>query len=212
MKFSERELICFNSILDGERIFGTRFCAPKKPDPEYTKETLRELREHGLLKEEDRPNKSFMAIVNTLKEYKNAEQYLIVNHMKIGLIKDKPYLILLAKGKDGYELSAIKKELFLYQFMGNCASIARQDTGEKEDIKKLSLAQWHQEFREQKVEDLICLQSISRTQIGKTQLLYSVNGEGCIYEVQKEEYTKCGSLKMRILLMELFEITIKEAV
>ena len=75
MVFSEAELICFNSVLDGKRIFGTCFQAPEEVSKEYLDHTLLQLTEHKFLDAHRKANENFFLAVTVLKEYKEAERY-----------------------------------------------------------------------------------------------------------------------------------------
>lgn len=59
MFFSEGELICFNSLLDGKRIFGTHFIIPQHDRKPFVDKTVNELREHRLLDKKISPTKLF---------------------------------------------------------------------------------------------------------------------------------------------------------
>jgi hypothetical protein len=182
MVFSEGELICFNSLLDGKRIFGTHFIIPQQDRKPFVDKTVTELREHKLLDENNKPNRSFLLVTKTLEEYKNADKYLIINRVKIGLIKDKKYVICLARTKKGYELTAVGKEMLIYNLMLNNNFLSKQVKEEEEKAILVDNDTWVREVKGNSIENLLCIQCVENKKYKDMAFLYSKGEMGFIYD------------------------------
>ncbi len=209
MVFKEAELICFNSMLDGKRIFGTHFQAPEEASEEYIDNTLNQLSEHKFLDENKKPNENFYLAVKVLKEYKESESYLIMNQMKIAFSKDRKNIICLGKTETGYELTAMKKDMFLYEYMKSIPFLAEEDT--KERISgKTELKDWYKELEDPALKQITFIQEFKQNKFGKMYILYQKENQGYLYEPIVEKMRQGGSLQFRQLLMDLFQMNREE--
>lgn len=209
MKISEAELICFNSVLDGQRIFGTYFDVSEEVSKEYIDSTLVQLAEHKFLDGDKKPNESFYLVLKVLKEYKEAERYLVMNQMKIAFAKDKTNIICLCKTEGGYELTAMKKELFLYEYMKNILFLAEEDTKEKLS-SKTAINNWMKELENPELKYLTFMQEYNKHKLGKMYILYQKENKGYLYDPAAEVIRQGGSLQFRHLLMNLFQMNVEE--
>jgi hypothetical protein len=209
MLFSEAELICFNSVLDGKRIFGTHFQVPEDVSKEYIDKTMEQLIEHKFLDDNKKPNESFFLALKVLNEYKEAGRYLIMNQMKIAFAKDEKNIICLGKMDDGYEMTAMKKELFLYEYMKKIPFLAEEDTNESKS-SKIEYQKWFKELENPSLKYITFLQEFNQNKLGKMYILYEKENQGYLYEPAMERIIQGGSLQFRHLLMNLFQISMGE--
>lgn len=209
MLFSEAELLCFNSVLDGKRIFGTFFQAPEVESKEYIDNTVMQLIKHKFLDENKKPNESFYLAVKVLKEYKEAKRYLFMNQMKIAFAKDNVNIICLFQKESGYEITVIRKELFLYEYMKRTPFLAAADT--KERISgKIQINNWFKELETPSLENFTFIQEFKQHKLGGMYILYQKERQGYLYEPINEVIKQGGSLQFRHLLMRLFQMNVEE--
>lgn len=209
MLFKEAELLSFNSVLDGKRIFGTYFRVPEEVSEEYIENSLKQLSEHQFLDDNKRPNENFYLAVKVLKEYKDSERYLIMNQMTIAFSKDRKSIICLGKTDNGYEMTAMRKELFLYEYMKSIPFLAEEDT--KERISdKVELKDWNKELEDPALKNITFIQEFNQNKFGNTYILYQKGSRGYLYEPAVEMMRQGGSLQFRKLLMNLFQMNREE--
>ncbi|WOO37882.1 DUF5081 family protein [Anaerocolumna sp. AGMB13020] len=211
MLFKEEELICFNSVLDGKRIFGTNFSAPQEISKEYIEKTLSQLAENKFLDENKKPTESFCLAVKVLEEYKKSQRYLIMNQMNIAFAKDKKNIICLGKTDKGYEMTVLKKELFLYEYMRNIPFLAEEDSKER-IAAKTEFEEWYQDLESPELRNITFLQEFEQNKSGGTYILYQKENQGYLYEPASKQMKRGGSLQFRQLLLKLFQINSKEGV
>lgn len=205
MRFSEKELICFNSLLEGKRIFGSNFAIKEPVSNDYIQDTIKELKDHNILNENGKPNESFAATVKLLEEYKTADTYLIINKAKIGVKKSKNYLVCLAKIENGYELTAINKQLMLYKIITASPFLTRENRCEKEINMTMTQEEWFKKVKEKPMGGMLAIQSVEGGILGMVTILYNQEDDGFIYTPINKTLIQCGSLRIRRELMRKFE-------
>lgn len=208
MRFSEKELVCFNSLLDGKRIFGTNFSVKKQVGNKYIEDAIKELKSNNLLNEKEKPNEAFVAAVKLLEEYKKADKYLIINKVKIALKQNKKYLVCLANIENAYELTAINKELMLYKIITASPFLTRENRCEKEKTMTITQEQWFKKVKEKPMGGILPIQSIECGKLGTLTILYNQEDEGFIYTPINEALIQCGSLRIRRELMKILQVPI----
>jgi hypothetical protein len=211
MLFKEEELICFNSVLDGNRIFGTSFSAPQEVSEDYIEITLAQLAEHKFLDDNMKPTESFCLAVKVLEEYKKSQRYLMMNKMNIAFSKDKKNIICLCKADNGYEMTVLKKELFLYEYMRNIPFMAEEDSKERNSEKK-EFDDWYKDLESPELRNITFIQEFEQNKSGNTYILYQKEKQGYLYEPAAKLMKRGGSLQFRQLLLNLFQINSKERV
>lgn len=109
MYFSGEEMICFNSILDGNDIFGIRIPHPPfSGTSNYIEQTKVALRQHNIIKENDELTEFGKVPIRLLDFYKKAQSYLFLNELRIGMI-DQENLIILNKENNLFSIKCCKK-------------------------------------------------------------------------------------------------------
>lgn len=109
MIFSEKELICFNSILDGKKILGISIEDKEEMNTgEYIKDTIVSLKEKGIIDSEGNISKIGVLPIRALEQYKNCKNHIVINNTCFGLINNQE-AIAIKKVKDCYDISRVNK-------------------------------------------------------------------------------------------------------
>ena len=204
MIFSESELICFNSMIDGQTILGTHFKAPPEPDEAYVRQTVESLKKKGFLDKDENPNELFGVAVLMLKAYKNAKNYLFINKARIALEDQK--VTVLTETKDGFDLTRTDKAMFFEALLRETPYLLGKDDG-KINRKTLKPDAWSGSIEDEAVlSDNMWLHKFEDRALKETQIMYRIDEQGYIYSPDKEELMECGPREMRVMLMNLFEI------
>ena len=109
MIFDEKELICFNSILDGKKILGISIEDKEEMNTgEYIKDTIVSLKEKGIIDSEGNISKIGVLPIRALEQYKNCKNHIVINNTCFGLINNQE-AIAIKKVKDCYDISRVNK-------------------------------------------------------------------------------------------------------
>lgn len=204
MIFTESELICFNSLLDGEVIMGTHFKAPVQPDEQYLLQTKDSLKRKGFLNQDDGPNELFGIVMLMLKAYKSAKSHLFINRARIALEEHK--VTVLTEMDGGFDLMRTDKASFFGALLQQTPYLLRADDGAL-NKKSMKPAAWSNSIADDTIlQDNMWTHKFVGNKMQESQVLYRVGQQGYIYSPDKEELLECGPRAMRVLLMNLFEI------
>lgn len=204
MIFSKEELVCFNSMLDGNVIFGTHFKVESKQDSEYVQKTVVSLKEKGFLDANNIPNALFAIAVEMLKRYKNAEKHLFINHLRVAVFEKE--VIILSETDDGFDLTQVDKFLFFQSFLSGISYLCKEDTQKTEKIT-VTPQEWSKSLSDDMVDtDSLWAHKFTDQKMQETKILYHLDEQGFIYSPDNKILTKCGPRELRVTLMRLLEI------
>lgn len=120
MNFSEQELVCFNSILDGKRILGIQIDNTKDMESiEYVNDTISSLKEKGIMDSEGKLTKLGILPIRSLELYKSCDNYLIINNTCCGLINDSEAIIIKIN-EDSYDIYRVNKLKIVTELLEKC--------------------------------------------------------------------------------------------
>lgn len=207
MIFTQSELICFNSVLDGEDIFGTHFAAPAQTEEYmrgYVHGTVESLFKKGFLDEARQPNTLFASAADMLKEYKQAKKYLLLNRSRIAL--GSRFLVCLTPVGEEFDLTRMDKALFLAALLDNAPALKQADEIDPEQTK-VQPEVWNNSWKpDEQVQDYYWLQKTDGRNFGNPAICYHTSGELFVYRPVEQILTKCGSSYIRKILIEMLEI------
>lgn len=201
MNFTQVELICFNSVLDGKHIVGTHFKTPTQQD-DYVQSTVISLQAKGFLNADEQPNNLFVAATKILQEYKNANEYLFLNKSRLAL--GPRFLVALTLLEDDtYDLTRMDKALFFAGLLEQSPSLKNADRVELQQVQ-ISPARWNDTWKpRQTIKDYYWMQKMTNNTPGKLAISYQVDGELYVYYPAKATLVKCGPSYIRRLMMEM---------
>lgn len=204
MIFTESELICFNSLIDGKVIMGTHFKAPLNPGEDYLRQTVDSLKSKGFLNKDENPNELFAVAMKMLKAYKRAKSFLFINKARIALEDNK--VTVLTEMSNGYDLMRTDKVTFFQALLQQTPYLLQADKGVHK-MQTMKPDVWSNSIKNDTVlYDNMWMHKFNGNKMQETQVMYRVGEQGYIYSPDKEELLECGPRDMRVLLMNLFEI------
>jgi hypothetical protein len=121
--YSDAEMLFFNSILDGEGIFGFNFKAPRTIDEKFTSETINSLITKGILNDDGSisdvaPNPAIL-----LDFYKKSKYHIFVSGFRLALF-DKRDLVGIKATDEGYEIFSCGTISFVNELIRNTNVLA----------------------------------------------------------------------------------------
>ena len=91
MRFTEHEMVFFNSITKGNDVFGIPLkFRPQKGHEEEVKKTINGLIEKGVLASETELTKMGFLPARALECYKESRNHIIINYLHIALLEQSP--------------------------------------------------------------------------------------------------------------------------
>lgn len=134
MKFSKKELVCFNSIIDGKAIVGITLSKEEiKDEDKYIDETIALLKEKNILDENGKLKQIGILPIKALEEYKSSKEHLSINTLRIAILQDNKIVVIDTKD-DKYDIYMSHKALFIKEILGK-SNFMRLSSNKNEKFK-----------------------------------------------------------------------------
>lgn len=118
MTYTDSEMIFFNSLLDGENIFGIDIKKPFVVDQDFIDETINSLKKKNLIDSDNHLTEEIVLRINQLKAYKESSVHVFFENMRIALVDDENIVGMIVE-EDGYHFFTTKAYLFLHELFLN---------------------------------------------------------------------------------------------
>ena len=111
MKFTEHEMVFFNSITKGNDVFGIplKFWTQKSHEEEV-KKTINGLIEKGVLASETELTKMGFLPARALECYKESRNHVIINYLHIALLEQREAIVIIPLKNREYEMLRLAAE------------------------------------------------------------------------------------------------------
>lgn len=118
MRFTEQEMVFFNSITKGNEVFGIPLqFIPEKDHKEEVQKTIQGLVEKGVLESDTKLSPKGLLPARALECYKECQKYLIINYLHIGLLSPKEAIVIIPLKKKEYEIMRLPRTAVLYKLL-----------------------------------------------------------------------------------------------
>ena len=115
MKFTEHEMVFFNSITKGNDVFGIPLkFRPQKGHEEEVKKTINGLIEKGVLASETELTKMGFFPARALECYKESRNHIIINYLHIALLEQREAIVIIPLKNREYEMLRLPRVAVLY--------------------------------------------------------------------------------------------------
>lgn len=105
MRFTEHEMVFFNSITKGNEVFGIPLkFRPEGNHEEEVKRTVKGLMEKGVLKSETELSRQGVLPARALECYKESKVHIIINYLHIALLEKKEAIVIIPLKNREYEM------------------------------------------------------------------------------------------------------------
>ena len=210
MKFSKQELICFNSILDGNPIVGINLRQSNEKDVNvYVNETMRTLKDKNILDESGRITKIGILPIEILKKYKNAKKHISFNFTKVALLDDNKVVIIKIED-DQYNISICNKVELLHKLV-SMSSYMQKETMYENKIKKekldfMDLLKSNELYNSEAINTKVYFDG---SEI-ENKIYYWNNEKGFLYDLNNEYREELTPRGMRMKFMDLIGISLNQ--
>jgi hypothetical protein len=208
MIFSEQELMCFNSILDGIPILGVPLHKPlSSEEDDYVKATVKTLQKKGLVNEGGRLTKAGAVPVMALEAYKKAKRHLFLNRVHVSF-NDDQRITVLRKEENGYDLRRMNREFLFINILKQFERLrdAQPNQATPPQWKKSAVPARAEQLDKIPADDLLLLREVIDGHLSDSYVYYWSHGEGYVYNLNKEEARPLGARDMRMEMAAYFAL------
>lgn len=115
MRFTEHEMVFFNSITKGNTVLGIPLSfRPKDGHDKEVKRTVQGLIEKGVLKSETELTRQGALPARALECYKESNRHIIINYLHIALLEKKEAVVIIPLKNHEYEMLRLPRTALLY--------------------------------------------------------------------------------------------------
>ena len=115
MRFTEHEMVFFNSITKGNDVFGIPLkFRTQKGHEEEVKKTINGLIEKGVLASETELTKMGFFPARALECYKESRNHIIINYLHIALLEQREAIVIIPLKNREYEMLRLPRVAVLY--------------------------------------------------------------------------------------------------
>lgn len=155
MKFTENEMVFFNSITDGESLFGIPITFRiKSSQREEIDKTISSLAAKGVLEKESKLSKKGALPASAIEDYKNAKKYVIINYLHIA-ITDKDAVVIIPLKNFEYEVMRIPTEAIMVMLLKKYEILCRKTNGQVTENKYVNIDNILRELNEKRYSSII---------------------------------------------------------
>ncbi|NLK76324.1 MAG: DUF5081 family protein [Clostridiales bacterium] len=140
MRFTENEMVFFNSITKGNDVFGIPLkFRPQESHEEEVKKTIQGLMKKGVLASETELTKQGLLPARALECYKESQNHIIINYLHIALLEKKEAIVIIPLKNHEYEMLRLPRVAVLYLLLEKypilrTGTVAGKEKPQVEDI------------------------------------------------------------------------------
>lgn len=206
MRFTEHEMVFFNSITKGNTVLGIPLnFRPKDGHDKEVKKTIQGLIEKGVLKSETELSKQGALPARALECYKESKTHIIINYLHIALLEKKEAVVIIPLKNHEYEMVRLPRVALLYLLLDKYPVL--RDAAKAVEVKAelVDIDTFLQELKEQ--EGNIMVGEFRNGAMVSEQVYYWK--EEMLYQYDLNTQLKKGvnSVQIRRELMKLLQIS-----
>lgn len=204
MIFSKKEMNCFNSIIDGKKIFNIDIQEEYENEEIYIEETIVELQKKKILDENRKITKEGCLPILALEKYKKCRSYIIINNLNIALLNDSKCVVI-QKEDNGFRIYFSTRELIACLIVINSSFMKKKSNDNLElkceKIHYINLInKYKNNYESLLVKWYFCSEPI-------TEKIYSWDeNKGFVYDLKESLKTELTPRKMRLSILDDLKI------
>lgn len=197
MKFTENEMVFFNSITPGDNLLGF----PIELNVSTTidnalSDTIKSLIAKGVLDSEDKLSKKGALPAKAIDDYKNAKKHVIINKLHIALL-EKESVVIIALPNGEYDVMRMPNASILYFLLDKYKELCVKSEDIIEHDEKIEINEFFEQY-----EELVDLRSLvvgtyEEKKPIKGYVFYWDKGEAYRYDLIKKNHSKINPVLVR---------------
>lgn len=205
MRFTEHEMVFFNSITKGNDVFGIPLkFRPQKGHEEEVKKTINGLIENGVLASETELTKMGFFPARALECYKESRNHIIINYLHIALLEQREAIVIIPLKNREYEMLRLPRVAVLYLLLKIYPVLQTGTVSEKELLQLQDIDSFLREVKDCK--ENIMIGEFQDNALTKEWLYYWKNNQIFEYDLNRQIKREVGAVQVRRELLRLLAI------
>lgn len=131
MNFSKQEIAFLTSISRGRAPLGVKCPIPKPEEREkYIEEAIASMKEKNIIGADDELTKEGAVVIALWEHYRNSKRHIRLNHVYAAILPGN-VVITVSENEDGYEVEAIRSELFMLELIKHMEYLRLEEKSEE---------------------------------------------------------------------------------
>lgn len=213
MNFSLTEIYCLNSLIDTQPIFGLPLKNNEEGSNMQTMDYIvKNLIQKNILNISKQITQMAIPVVESIRLYKSAEEYLFLNDLRISLNNDESVTIFIKKKKEYELVRTHSKNLFsiIHSTFPEFFSFARNEC-EINFVTNVTMQDWEQNYESEKFTSFLAMGKYKKgSPFPVSEKIYASNQQKqFIYNLKKKETSSSHNIVTLDLEKEL-SVILKE--
>lgn len=211
MIFTESELICFNSVLDGKQIVGLNIKDKKEMDnKKYVEDTVESLKKKGIIDSNGQISKVGILPIKALEDYKGCERHIAINGACFGLINNQE-VISIRKIDDNYDILRVNKLSIITELLQKSAFLRKDSKSqdyksEEQAIDILELLIKNDNY----LKDSLHINRYLKGEIMSNEIFFYDDNKGFKYDVIGKRLKEIQPCEVKKTIVDIFDIKVGE--
>lgn len=205
MRFSEHEMVFFNSITKGNEVFGIPLqFVPEHDRKTEVQKTLRGLVKKGVLDSETKLSPRGLLPARALECYKECEKHLIINYLHIGLLPTKEAIVIIPLKNREYEMMRIPRTAVLYKLLEQYPILREKGKNITTEAEKEEPDTFLKELKQ--YDGNIMAGEFEKGKVQQEQVYFWKDSELYQYDLKSEIRREISPARLRRKLIRMLEI------
>lgn len=139
MRFTEQEMVFFNSITKGKNLLGIPLHFHRGENGDAIGQTINGLMEKGVLKSETELSEQGFLPAHALECYKNAKDHLILNYLHIAILEGDDAVVIIPLKDREYEIFRTSRVALLYMLLKQYPVLCQAGEGSSEGEEQMDV-------------------------------------------------------------------------
>lgn len=205
MKFTEHEMVFFNSITKGNTVFGIPLSFRSKDSHDReVKRTIQGLLEKGVLQSEMKLSRQGALPARALECYKESKTHIIINYLHIALLEKREAVVIIPLKNREYEMLKLPRIALLYLLLNKYPLLRGEAKPTKAGPELVDIDTFLQELKEQ--EGNIMVGEFQNEAIVKEQVYFWKEERIYQYDLNAQLKREVNPVQIRRELLNLLQI------
>ena len=205
MRFTEHEMVFFNSITKGDSVFGIPLkFRPENSHEEEVKNTINGLMGKGVLKSETELSVQGAVAARALECYKESTKHVIINYLHIAFLEKKDAVVIVPLKNREYELLRLPRAALFYLLLEQYPVLRNAAKEVNQKIELEDMDAFLQELK--KYDGNIMVGEFQQGTLVREQVCFWKEERIYWYDLNRQVRKEMNTVQTRRELLKLLEI------
>lgn len=184
MRLTNNEIVFLISVTRGRAPLGITYHLPKPEEREaFLVETIRLLKEKGILDKEEKLTREGAALLWAFEQYRNSRTHVRLNHV-IAAVLPGDVLVTVTEVEGGYEAACMRSELLMTELLKQSEYLRRgEEKAERGRWRDISEEEWKKQLEES--EGAVYMAEYRSGSLLLEKIYYWKGEKGCLLQKEK---------------------------